>query len=186
MRSIASRAQVQLRMAELCGQSDQATRQKAAAIRAWVNDEATRVGVSPAALAEAANQATQQVDSKYAKARSADECQANARSVATLIDDMIAARAFKQNIVQGFITDAHVQMRMAQLCRQPDEARQKEIASRLEAVLNAYAAEAGVLPDLLHKQAAEAAQTAEAAYAQDSSDQACRSNAASLLTLSGR
>ena len=185
MRSFASRAQFHIRKAELCGQSDPATRQKIAALRAWVNAEAARVSVSPAALSDAANEATAHVDSRYRKAQSADECQANAHDIATFLDDMIAERKFTQSIVRGLITRAHFQMRMAQLCRQPDEARQKEMASRLEAVLDAYAAEAGVLPDLLRKNATEAAQTAEAAFAQDSSDQACQRNAASLITLSG-
>jgi hypothetical protein len=186
MRSIASRAHFHIRQTELCRSPDEGSRKETAdRILAWVNAEAARVGVSQAALAEAAQDGADQAESRLGNTPSADECATGAQHFATFLADTINQRKAAQTVLLGRNTRAHFQMRTAQLCKQPDDARQKEIASKLNEWLAAAAAEAGVLPDALAKNAADAVRSADAEHARDPSPKRCQQNASSLISLSG-
>ena len=186
MQSIAGRAQFHIRQAELCKQPDEATRQAMSSkILAWVNEEAARVGVPPSALTEAAAEGAGQAESRLGSRPSADECETSAQHFGTFLADTITQRKATQTVLLGRNTRAHFQLRTAQLCKQPDDATQNAIASKVNAWLAAAAAEAGVLPETLAKNAAEATRAADGDFARDPSPKRCQQNAASLITLSG-
>jgi hypothetical protein len=186
MQSIAGRAHFRIRQAELCKQPDDAARREMSArILAWVNEEAARVGVSPTALAEAAADGAGQAESRLGNHPSADECATNAQHFSTFLADTMTQRKATQTVLLGRNTRAHFQMRMAQLCKQPDEARQQEIASKLVAWLSATAAETGVSAEALAKNTADAVRAADADHARDASASRCQQNASSLISMSG-
>jgi hypothetical protein len=186
MQSINARAHFQIRQAELCHQPDDATRRDISAqILAWVSGEAARVGVDAAALESAAADGIAHADSRFGSTPSAEECATGVQQLSSFLADTVRQRNAAQKVFLGRHSRAHFQMRMAQLCRQPDEARQQEIASKLNDWLTANAAEAGVLPAALVKSAADATKAADAAYAQDASAKRCQQDVQSLITLSG-
>lgn len=186
LQSIASRAHFRIRLAELCRQPDDTRRQEMSSkILGWVSAEAARVGIPDAALADAAADGIAQADSRFGRTPSADECASGTRDFTAFLANTISQRKSAQSVLLARHARAHFQMRMAQRCGQPDEARQKEIATRLNESLTAHAAEAGVLPMSLTQNAADAASAADAAYARDSSAKRCQQEAESLITLSG-
>jgi len=186
MRGITAQAHFRIHASEMCGQPDVAERREMASkILSWISAESARVGVSPAALAGAAEEGTRHAESRIGTPPSAEQCEASTRQFKVFLNSMISQRESQQRSVLGMHTRTHAQLRVAELCGDPDDTRRKEIAARINDALSAYAAEAGVLPDLLASNAAAGAQAGESAYAQNPSADACRKNAASLISLGG-
>jgi len=186
MQGITAQAHFRIHASEMCGQPDEAERRETASkILGWISAESTRVGVSPAALVDAARQGEQHAASRIGTPPSAEQCEASTRQFKVFLNSMISQRESQQRSVLGMHTRTHAQLRVAELCGDPDDTRRKEIAVRINDALAAYAAEAGVLPDLLATNAAAGARAGDSAYAQDPSADACRKNASSLISLGG-
>jgi len=186
MRGITAQAHFRIHAAEMCRQPDEAERRETAAkILSWISAESARVGVSQGALVDAAEEGVRHAESRIGTPPSAEQCDASTRQFKVFLKSMISQRESQQRSVLGMHTRTHAQLRVAELCGDPDDARRKEIAARINDALSAYAAEAGVLPDLLASKAAAGAQAGDSAYAQDSSADACRKNASSLISLGG-
>lgn len=186
LQGITAQAHFRIRASELCRQPDEAQRQEMASkILGWINAEAARVGASPAALAAGAQEGVRHAESRLGATPSADACEASTRQFTIFFNSMVTQRESQQSSMLEMHSRVHMQLRVAELCGDPDETKRVEMAARLDPALAAFAAEAGVLPDLLAKNAAEAARTGELAYAQNPSAEACRKNAASLISLGG-
>jgi hypothetical protein len=185
MQGITAQAHYRIRAAEMCRQPDDAERQETASrILGWIDAEAARVGVSPTALVKAAEEGVQHAENRIGNPPSAQACEANTTQFKVFYKSMISQLESMQRSVLDMNARTHSQLRMAELCGDPDEAKRKELAARITGALAGLASQAGVLPDLLASNAASGARSGEAEYANRAPD-ACRKNASSLIDLGG-
>jgi hypothetical protein len=186
MQGITAQAHFRIRASEMCGQPDEAERREMASkILGWISAESARVGVSQAALVDAAQQGVRHAETRIGTPPSAEQCEASTRQFQVFLKSMISQRESQQRSVLDMHARTHAQLRVAELCGDPDDTKRKEMAARINDALSAYGAEAGVLSDLLANNAVMGARAGESAYAQNPSADACRKNASSLISLGG-
>ncbi|QEI07681.1 hypothetical protein FXN63_18915 [Pigmentiphaga aceris] len=185
MQSIASQANFFLRRAERCPQFNEAERKALSSkILGWIDAEAARVGVSPAALAVGTKEGINYADERF-PTMSADDCKYIMHDVRTYYKPMVAQRKAGQVQLFDLASRAHFHLRMAKFCKVFDEAEQQAMAANLDKALTAFAAEAGALPDQIAEYTTRAADAAEAAYKEDPSAANCSRSTRSLQALVG-